>query len=258
MPSAERPVALLTGASAGIGRAVAERLARSGYRLVLASRTPDAAAKEIATAFAAEVVPVACDIADPAAVDPVIAAAARLGRLDALLLNHGSPLAGAFLDVPDDAWERHFQMMVHGPLRLLRAAVPLFRRSGGGRVVAITSMSAKAPEAGIILSNSLRAALVNALKTIAIELGADNILCNAVAPGFTDVPATRERWNRTHAQRQGTTPDAIDRETLARIPLHRYGWPDEIAALVEFLLSAANGYVSGQHILADGGAAPVT
>jgi 3-oxoacyl-[acyl-carrier protein] reductase len=251
--SGER-LALVTGASRGIGRAVAEHLASLGYRLVLASRHPHAAAGEIAKAFSLDVRPVVADIAAPDAAERMIAAAAEMGRLDALLLNHGSPAAAPFLDLPDAAWADHFQTMVAGPLRVLRGAVPLFRASGGGRVVAITSASVKAPHPGIILSNSLRAALVNALKTVAAELGPDNILCNAVAPGFTNVPATRERWNRYHAGRTRKTAEAVDRETLEGIPLRRYGEPQDVAALAGYLLSDANRYVTGQHITVDGGA----
>jgi 3-oxoacyl-[acyl-carrier protein] reductase len=248
------PVALVTGASRGIGRAVAEHLASTGFRLVLASRHPHDAASEIAKAHSVDVRPVVADIAAPDAAERIITAVSQMGRLDALLLNHGSPAAASFLDVPDAVWADHFQMMVGGPLRVLRGAVPLFRASGGGRVVAITSASAKAPHSGIILSNSLRAALVNALKTVSIELGPDNILCNAVAPGFTNVPATRDRWNRYYAERAGKTPGAIDRETLEDIPLRRYGEPQDVAALAGFLLSHANRYVTGQHISIDGGA----
>ena len=184
----------------------------------------------------------------------MIAAAEDMGRLDALLLNHGSPAAGSFVDVPDTAWNYHFQLMLAGPLRVLRAAVPLFREMGGGRVVAITSATVKAPHPGIILSNSLRAALVNALKTAAAELGPDNIFCNAVAPGFIDVPATRERWNRFHADRTQSEPELVNQETLKSIPLRRFGQPQDVAALVGFLLSESNGYVTGQHIAVDGGA----
>jgi 3-oxoacyl-[acyl-carrier protein] reductase len=247
-------VALVTGASRGIGRAVAEHLAAAGFRIVLASRHPHEAAGEIAKAFKTDVRAVVADIAAPEAAERMIAAVAEMGRLDALLLNHGSPAAAAFLDLPDAAWSDHFQTMVAGPLRVLRAAVPLFCASGGGRVVAITSATVKAPHAGIILSNSLRAALVNALKTIAAELGPDNILCNAVAPGFTNVPATRQRWNSYYAARTGATPDAVNMETLKGIPLRRYGEPHDVAALAGFLLSDANRYVTGQHISVDGGA----
>jgi 3-oxoacyl-[acyl-carrier protein] reductase len=250
-------VALVTGGSRGIGRAVAEHLASAGFRLVLASRHPHEAAGEIAQAFSADVRPLVADLAAQDAAERMIAAAAEMGRLDALLLNHGSPSAASFLDLPDAAWADHFQMMVAGPLRLLRAAVPLFRTSGGGRVVAITSASVKAPHPGIILSNSLRAALVNALKTVAAELGPDNILCNAIAPGFTNVPATRERWNRYYAERTRKTSEEVNMETLEGIPLRRYGEPHDVAALAGFLLSDANRYVTGQHISVDGGATPV-
>lgn len=254
VPLLANRVALLTGASSGIGRAVAEHLAGAGYNLILASRHPQRAAEEIARAFSVEVRPVVADIADADAAGHMIAAAEDMGRLDALLLNHGSPAAGSFVDIPDAVWTRHFQLMVAGPLRVLRAAVPLFRKTGGGRVVAITSATVKAPHPGIILSNSLRAALVNALKTAAAELGPDNILCNAVAPGFIAVPATRERWNRFHADRTQSAPEVVDQETLKSIPLRRYGQPHDIAALVGFLLSETNGYVTGQHIAVDGGA----
>jgi len=197
-------------------------------------------------------VPVAGDLSEARTAKALVEAAAKLGPLAAVLLNHGGPPVKQIMDITEEDWSSHFDLMVQGPLRLLRLAVPEFRRHGGGRVVAITSFTVKAPYPGIGLSNSLRAALVNALKTAAAELGPDNILLNAVAPGYIFTDRTAE-WNDSYAAREGTTPEEIAKSTLASVPLRRYGTPEDVAEVVGFLLSAHNRYVTGQQLLADGG-----
>lgn len=245
-------VALLTGASSGMGYAVAEKLAGEGYGIVLASRNPREATGKLETSHESGVVPVAADLADPEATQRMIEAAQNLGGLDALLLNHGGPPVKPFMEVSEREWENHFRLMVQGPLRLLRAAVPLMRERGGGRVVAITSFTVKSPLEGIVLSNSLRAALTNALKTAAIELGPENILINEVGPGYIATDRTIY-FDAAYAEREGVPAEEVTARTTARIPLKRYGNPEEVAELVAFLLTQRNGYLTGQHILADGG-----
>jgi 3-oxoacyl-[acyl-carrier protein] reductase len=246
-------VALLLGASTGIGHAVAEILAREGdTRIVLASRNPAEAARRLADAHGAQVTPVTCDVADPGGTRACVDAVRQLGRLDALLLNHGGPPVGPVMDFGDDDWRRWFEPMVVGPLRMLRECVPFMRAAGGGRVVAISSFTVKAPYQGVALSNALRAALVNALKTVAIELGGDGILVNGVGPGYTATERVTS-FNEAQAQRRGITVEAVDAEVKAQIPLGRYGEPEDVAEVVAFLLSERNRYVTGQHLLADGG-----
>lgn len=243
-------VAVLTGASSGIGFAVARRLAEEGYVLILGSRRPEEAVDKL-QAMGATVVGVAGDLAEEQTARLLIAEAERLGRLDALFLNHGGPPIKSVLEVADEEWESYFRLMVMGPMRLFRLSVPLFRKNGGGRVVAVTSYTAKSPYPGIVLSNALRAALVNALKTAALELGREGILINLVAPGYILTDRIRE-WNESYAAQEGTSPEEIARRSTEGIPLGRYGTPDEIAEVIAFLLTK-NSYVSGQQLLVDGG-----
>ena len=130
--------------------------------------------------------------------------------------------------------------------------VPLFRERGAGRVVAISSFATKTPYAGAGISNAFRAALVGGLKTAALELGGEGILINAVGPGYIETERLIE-FNQAYARREGIEPSEVASRTLARIPLRRYGKPEELAEVVAFLLSPQNGYVTGQHILIDGG-----
>jgi len=249
---AERQVAIVTGGSSGMGFAIAMLLAQRGWDIVLGSRNPETAAKKISSETGVSVVPVAGDLADPNTAKELLSAAASLGPLGALLLNHGGPPIKPLMEISEEDWSKHFDLMLQGPLRLLRLAVPEFRRHGGGRVVAITSFTVKSPYPGIGLSNSLRAALLNALKTAALELGPENILLNAVAPGYIATERTVE-WNEDYAKREGTTPDEIAKSTVTRVPLRRYGTAEDVAELAVFLLSSSNRYVTGQQILADGG-----
>lgn len=249
-------VALVTAASKGLGRACAEAIAAEGAKLAIVSRSQEnveAAAAAIREATGAEVLALVGDVADPAQCrDAVEKTAAAYGRLDALVTNAGGPPGGEFMDLDDEQWEMAFQLTLMSVVRLVKAAVPHMRKAGGGRIVNIGSSSVKQPIPHLVLSNVFRPGLHGLFKHLSRELAPAGILINTVSPGRIRTERVMS-LDAAKAQRVGTTPEEVRRQAEAGIPLGRYGEPEELGRVVAFLVSGANTYVTGQHILVDGG-----
>ncbi|HLW48748.1 MAG TPA: SDR family oxidoreductase [bacterium] len=249
-------VAVVSGASAGIGRAIAHGFADAGADVVIGSRREDAiarAADEIAGATRRTVVPVTADVAAPAGVDRLLEAArTRFGRLDILVANAGGPPAGSGLTLTDAQWEQAFNQNLMSAVRLIRGAVPLMRANRWGRILTVITSGVKVPIPQLILSNVFRSGVVAYTKTLSFELAPHNILVNNLAPGRIDTD--RVRWlDAARAKETGRSVEDIVKESVAAIPLGRYGEPREFAALAVFLASEAASYITGQTICIDGG-----
>lgn len=229
--------ALVTGGSKGIGLAAAHDLIRMGAHVTVAARGEDAV-KRAADAIGARWV--VADVSTPEGVEAAVAAA---GDVDILVSNAGGPAAGLPSGVSEDAWAQGFQTTFMSTVRLANATVPGMRARGWGRVIAVTSLTVGRPSPTLPVSNALRAGVTNYLRTLALEVAADGVTCNTVAPGYT----ATERLRHLHADPQ----DA--QKLAARIPARRFGEPNEVAAAVAFLASKEAAYITGQELLVDGG-----
>jgi 3-oxoacyl-[acyl-carrier protein] reductase len=249
-------VAVVSGASAGIGRAIAQGFAEAGADVVIGSRREDAiarAADEITGATRRPAVPVVADVATPAGVERLLdAARTRFGRLDILVANAGGPPAGSGLTLTDAQWEQAFNQNLMSAVRLIRGGVPLMRANRWGRILTVITSGVKVPIPQLVLSNVFRSCVVAYTKTLSFELAPHNILVNNLAPGRIDTD--RVRWlDGARAKETGRPVDDIVKESIAAIPLGRYGEPREFAALAVFLASEAASYITGQTICIDGG-----
>jgi 3-oxoacyl-[acyl-carrier protein] reductase len=249
-------VAVVSGASAGIGRAIAHGFAEAGADVVIGSRREDAiarAADEIAGATRRTAVPVAADVATPAGVDRLLdTARTRFGRLDVLVANAGGPPAGSGLALTDAQWEQAFNQNLMSAVRLIRGAVPLMRANRWGRILTVITSGVKVPIPQLVLSNVFRSGVVAYTKTLSFELAPHNILVNNLAPGRIDTDRVRS-LDGARAKETGRPVEEIVKESIAAIPLGRYGEPREFAALAVFLASEAASYITGQTICIDGG-----
>lgn len=248
--------AWVTGASSGIGLATARALAAEGARTVISARTPtplETAAGDIATAFEIECHPVVMDAADA---DSISTAASRvqdlLGGVDVLVVNAGGPPPGPFEAHDDASLAAAFELTTAFPWRLAKAVVPSMRSRGGGSIIFVTSWSTKEMIEGLLLSNMMRAAVVGMAKTLSKELGPDGIRTVCVAPGRIETPRLQE-LDEVTANRSGETIEEVRAQSHARIPLGRYGRPEEVGDVIAFLASPRASYLSGVTVLVDGG-----
>jgi 3-oxoacyl-[acyl-carrier protein] reductase len=236
-------VALVTGASRGIGRGIAQALAREGARVAITSRSADAGA---AVADAIKGKAYTFDSADLRAVDGLVAAVERdLGPIDVYVANTGGPPVGADpLGFTDAHWEQAHRTLVVSPMAILRRVLPGMRERGWGRVLAVSSSAAIEPIAGLQLSNANRPGLLNAFKHLAHQTAADGVTFNAVLPG-------RIATDRIAGNSGGM--EKAQAAAAREVPAGRLGTVEEIAAAAAFLVSGPASYVTGQSLLVDGG-----
>lgn len=250
-------VAVVTGASKGIGKAIAEALAAEGVNLALCARGADlleAVAEDLQQRHDVRVLPVSTDLSSLDGVQRLVRQTiGRFSTVDILVNNAGAIRAGSLLAKPDEDWHTDWSLKVFGYIRLVREILPLMQAKGGGRIVNIIGTAGRQPSAGYIAGGGANAALMNMTKALADEAAPHGILVNAINPG----PIRTERWDTlmaTMAAERGQSPTEMEASWMEGNPLKRPGEPHEVASLAVFLASPLASYMTGTIIPVDGGA----
>jgi 3-oxoacyl-[acyl-carrier protein] reductase len=249
-------VAMVGGASKGLGFAVARALAAEGARVSMASRDLGAiekAAAEIARGTGADLLPVAAELSSADAIAQWHKATVdKFGGVDLLFTNTGGPPAGPVLNFDDDAWRKNFELLVLSVIRLVRLVVPSMQSRGGGAILVGTSSSVKEPIGNLALSNVLRASVAALAKTLSIELAPSHIRVNNLIPGRIETDRL-QHLDEINAKKAGVSTEEHRAKSAASVPLGRYGAPDEFGRTAAFLLSDAAAYITGASVQVDGG-----
>ena len=240
-------VAVVTGASRGIGRSIAETFADAGAKVVLASRKQEAL-DEVAESIRASggiAVAIAAHNGDKAALNALVSETIkRFGKLDILVNNAATnPHFGSILEADDSYWRKTIEVNLMGNVWLTRAAVRHMRAGGGGKIINIASIVGINPGRDQGIYSITKAGIISLTKTLALELGSDNIQVNALAPGLIKTKFARAIWEN----------DELLRGVMAQTPAGRIGEPADIAGLALYLASPASDFTSGGVFVVDGG-----
>lgn len=252
----EGKVAVVTGASMGIGRATAELFAREGASLVICARGAEALDKAAAEleSLGGKVVSVKADMSKQADIDRFIETAVeKMGGIDILVNNVGDATRGTILTKTDEDWQYDININLYSTIRCIRASVPHMKKKGGGRIINVSTVYAKQPTPGAIGYSTAKAALLNMSRHLADDLVGDNILVNTVCPG----PIMTPLWERTARQRGKEmgmeAAEVIEYFSKTYIPRGRFGRAEEVAGLIVFLASKWTSFITGTAISVDGG-----
>jgi 3-oxoacyl-[acyl-carrier protein] reductase len=250
-----KAAAVMAG-SEGIGRAAAMALAAEGANVAICGRREDvlrSTAKQIADATGSKVFPIVADVSDPRDVERFVnAAAADLRGLDVLVVNAGGPPPGKFEQVTDDHWQAAFDLTVMSAVRAVRHALPHFRAERGGSVVAVQSTSVKQPIEHLLLSSSLRLAVVGLFKALATEYGREGVRFNVVLPGSIATDRQTE-LAQVQAADRGVSIEQVLAERAKSIPFGFIGEPADLGDAIAWLASDRARYVNGAVLQVDGG-----
>ncbi len=249
-------VAMIAGASRGLGFAVAEALAAEGAAVSIASRNEDAisgAARRIEPKGGCDVLATAADVSVATDIERWRARTVeRWGGIDVLVTNSGGPPPGDFVSLDDAAWEKAFELLVLSAVRMARAVTPSMRGRPGASILFLTSSSVKEPIAHLTLSTVLRASVAALAKTLALELAPEGIRVNQLVPGRISTERLEE-LDGNRARRAGISLEEQQAQGRAAIPLQRYGEPREFGRAAAFLVSEAAAYITGATLQVDGG-----
>jgi 3-oxoacyl-[acyl-carrier protein] reductase len=248
-------VALVTGASSGLGLAAATALASRGARVALSSRGGERLrrAEELLSASADDVCAIPADVRSPGELEELVSRTEEiLGPVDILVANGGGPKVKPASELNENDWQEAFPLVFLFVPRLCQLVLPGMRRRGWGRIVAINSVSSKQPIPDLALSNTFRPAVLGYLKTLAQEVAAEGVTVNSVLPGYTRTARQMEIAEGVAVQ-HGLTVDQVLKERGSGLPIGRMAEPEEIGEVVGFLCSPAASYITGQAITADGG-----